>query len=132
MSLDGVTAIAGPSRYWWVGFETCFSRNPPRSLLATEAADRRGFISVLDVAASPWRVIKRWEAHKGRIERLFVDPASVWSVGLSTSHWGHPDLTARLSTKASTLRVVSSGRDCAIQFWDGLLRRDWMSESYTG
>ncbi|GAA5875459.1 hypothetical protein JCM16303_000636 [Sporobolomyces ruberrimus] len=67
-----------------------------------------GVIDVLDVAQmESWRVIKRWQAHSAPIDNLFVDTRSLWA--------------------ASQLRVVSTGADGYCRFWDGLLRKDWIT-----
>ncbi|GAA6006429.1 hypothetical protein JCM11491_004954 [Sporobolomyces phaffii] len=62
VSLAGVTAMCGPSRYLWIG-----------------RAD--GVIDVLDVAQmASWRVIKRWQANDSSpIESLTLDPRSLWT-----------------------------------------------------
>ncbi|GAA6061584.1 hypothetical protein JCM10212_004334 [Sporobolomyces blumeae] len=89
VSLSGVTAMVGPSRFLWIG-----------------RAD--GMLDVLDAAdMACWRVIKRWLAHDSAVEKLILDPRSLWT--------------------ASQLRVVSSGRDGYVRFWDGLLRKDWIT-----
>ncbi|GAA5921781.1 hypothetical protein JCM1841_001860 [Sporobolomyces salmonicolor] len=93
VSLAGVSAMVGPSRFLWLGYSS-------------------GMIDVLDIADPDcWRVIKRWRAHATQIEVLVLDPRSLWS--------------------ASQLRVVSSGKDLYVRFWDGLLRRDWITERMT-
>ncbi|GAA5868253.1 hypothetical protein JCM1840_005613 [Sporobolomyces johnsonii] len=90
VSLAGVSAMVGPSRFLWLGYSS-------------------GMIDVVDIADPEcWRVIKRWRAHATQVEVLVLDPRSLWS--------------------ASQLRVVSSGGDLYVRFWDGLLRRDWITE----
>ncbi|GAA5875003.1 hypothetical protein JCM16303_004973 [Sporobolomyces ruberrimus] len=67
-----------------------------------------GIIDILDIAQmDSWRVIKRWQAHDAPIEDLYIDTRSLWT--------------------ASQLRVVSSGDDGYCRFWDGLLRKDWIT-----
>lgn len=66
---------------------------------------RRGIIEVMDVALESWRLLLRWQAHKGKVLQLFLDTRSIWSAG--------------------SIRVVSSGEDDTIRFWDGLLATDW-------
>ncbi|GAA5947295.1 hypothetical protein JCM3765_001612 [Sporobolomyces pararoseus] len=89
VSLCGVLSMCGPSRYLWIG-----------------RAD--GVIDVLDIAQmDSWKVVKRWQAHDGRIESLTLDPRSLWT--------------------ASQLRVVSAGDDGFVRFFDGLLRKDWIT-----
>ncbi|GAA5950560.1 hypothetical protein JCM21900_001231 [Sporobolomyces salmonicolor] len=61
VSLAGVSAMVGPSRFLWLG-------------------SSRGMIDVLDIADPDcWRVIKRWRAHATQIEVLVLDPWSLWS-----------------------------------------------------
>lgn len=64
---------------------------------------RSGCISVLDVSTTPWRVIKHWQAHQGKVTKISLDPASVWSVSGSKSfHWSQSvDLIASGGVPAS-------------------------------
>ncbi|ORY56453.1 Endonuclease/exonuclease/phosphatase, partial [Leucosporidium creatinivorum] len=64
-----------------------------------------GLIEVMDVTLKDWRLLLRWRAHKGAVLKLFLDTKSIWS--------------------ASSIRVVSTGEDDTIRFWDGLLGDDW-------
>lgn len=59
-----ITALAGVGKYLWAGF-------------------RNGFICVYDVSSEPWTVHKAWKAHKDPVQRLIVDPSSLWTVS-----WG--------------------------------------------
>ncbi|GAA5900276.1 uncharacterized protein JCM6883_002795 [Sporobolomyces salmoneus] len=89
VSLCGVTAMCGPSRFLWLGRSD-------------------GMIDVLDVGQmDAWRVIKRWQAHDGPLVNLTLDSRSLWT--------------------ASQLRVVSTGGDGFVRFYDGLLRKDWIA-----
>ncbi|GAA5926948.1 hypothetical protein JCM10213_005533 [Rhodosporidiobolus nylandii] len=68
-----------------------------------------GYIDIIDVSAGTgfgWRVVKRFRAHYGDINTLQLDSTSLWT--------------------ASALRVMSTGADLKIKFWDGLLREDWL------
>ncbi|GAA6016546.1 hypothetical protein JCM10207_002835 [Rhodosporidiobolus poonsookiae] len=63
VSLAPVTALVGPSRFLWVGYNT-------------------GYIDVIDVkSTSPraWTVVKRLQAHKGAVVRLGLDSKSLWT-----------------------------------------------------
>ncbi|GAA5987166.1 hypothetical protein JCM11641_002152 [Rhodosporidiobolus odoratus] len=70
-----------------------------------------GMVDVMDVAGGAdwpvnWRVVKRFRAHASAVVTLQLDSTSLWT--------------------ASSLRVMSSGADLKIKFWDGLLRDDWL------
>ncbi|KAM0751115.1 DNase I-like protein [Meredithblackwellia eburnea MCA 4105] len=59
VSVEKITAMCGPARFLWVGFDT-------------------GFISIFDISGE-WKVLKRWRAHKSRVVRLFLDVDSIWT-----------------------------------------------------
>ncbi|GAA5868470.1 hypothetical protein JCM8547_006284 [Rhodosporidiobolus lusitaniae] len=70
-----------------------------------------GFIDIIDLGANAcqpdrWKVVKRFRAHKGKVASLSLDATSLWM--------------------AEALRVVSTGSDFRMRFWDGLLREDWL------
>ncbi|BGP37993.1 hypothetical protein JCM10449v2_001920 [Rhodotorula kratochvilovae] len=61
VSLIAVTALCGPSRFLWAGFDN-------------------GMMEVIDVASCEnWRVIKRWRGHLGTILSLALDTTSLWT-----------------------------------------------------
>lgn len=39
-----------------------------------------GLIEVMDITLKTWRLLMRWQAHKGAILKLFLDTKSLWSV----------------------------------------------------
>ncbi|GAA6058232.1 hypothetical protein JCM3770_007425 [Rhodotorula araucariae] len=61
ISLVQVTALCGPSRFLWAGFEN-------------------GMMEVIDVASPDnWLVKKRWRGHRSAIRSLALDTASLWT-----------------------------------------------------
>ncbi|GAA5978466.1 hypothetical protein JCM10908_004365 [Rhodotorula pacifica] len=89
ISKERITAMIGPSRHLWVGGST-------------------GLIEVIDVfSPGNWRIVKRFQAHEGKVAWLGLDLLSLWT--------------------ASSIRIWSVGDDRKVHFWDGCLRDDWIA-----
>ena len=74
------------------------------------AAFSIGIISVYDTRSHPWTTKKSWTAHQSSpIHSLVVDRSSLWKTGTS--------------------RLVSTGSDNAVRFWDGTLQDDWLGKN---
>ncbi|GAA5938451.1 hypothetical protein JCM3775_000896 [Rhodotorula graminis] len=76
VSLVAVTALCGPSRFLWAGFDN-------------------GMMEILDVAGAEWRVVKRWRGHHGTVLSLGLDAGSLWTASSLRVYSAGADLTVR-------------------------------------
>ncbi|TNY20226.1 Endonuclease/exonuclease/phosphatase [Rhodotorula diobovata] len=76
VSLVAVTALCGPSRFLWAGFDN-------------------GMMEIFDVSSTNWRVVKRWRGHRGTILSLGLDPSSLWTASSLRVFSAGADLTVR-------------------------------------
>ena len=99
VSLVAVTALCGPSRFLWAGFDKCVpflsrARGDPELM---RLSVRSGMMEILDVAGAEWRVVKRWRGHRGTILSLGLDPSSLWTVRSLSLFLSMPLLDQRLT-----------------------------------
>ncbi|KEY67848.1 hypothetical protein S7711_04985 [Stachybotrys chartarum IBT 7711] len=84
-----INTMSGVGRHIWAGYTN-------------------GSISIYDIDAAPWALVKEWRAHDNPVLNVKVDAASPF--------------------RTDRLQVVSLGADNKVKAWDGLLEDDWVED----